>query len=144
MVDPQMFTNDGGPEPPQLRQPLGHEAVDADALQADGVQHAGRRLDDARRGMTVSLGEEQALDRHAAERREVDGLGVFDAVAEAAGRRNERVLEVQGPEVNGQVAHQCPAESPSHTMADPSNTGPSRHERTNRSRPSARTRTTQL
>ena len=42
---------------------LGHlfrdEAMHADALKADGVQHAGRRLDDARRRMPFALGEEQ-------------------------------------------------------------------------------------
>ena len=33
-----------------------HEAVHADALQADRVQHAGRRLDDARRRVALALG----------------------------------------------------------------------------------------
>jgi hypothetical protein len=56
----------------QLRQLLAHEPVDADALQADRVQHAGGRLDDARRRVAFALGEEQALDDDGAERREVD------------------------------------------------------------------------
>ena len=38
----------------QLGQPLADEAVDADALQADRVEHAGRRLDDARRRMAFA------------------------------------------------------------------------------------------
>ena len=61
-VVPQMLTNTVAPARAQLRQLLGDEAVHADALQADGVQHAGRRLDDARRRMAFALGEEQALD----------------------------------------------------------------------------------
>ena len=80
-------------EPAQLRQLLGDEAMHADALQADRVQHAGRRFDDARRRMALALVEEQALDRDAAERREIDGVGVLDAVAEASGRRDDRVLQ---------------------------------------------------
>ena len=75
----------------QLRQPLADEAVHADALQADGVQHAGRRFDDPRRRVSFALREEQALDRDAAERREVDDVGVLHAVAEAAARGNQRV-----------------------------------------------------
>ncbi|MEZ5318864.1 MAG: hypothetical protein R2752_15800 [Vicinamibacterales bacterium] len=37
---------------------FGHEPVHADALQADGVQHPGRRLDDARRRVALPLGQE--------------------------------------------------------------------------------------
>ena len=70
-----------------------HEAVDADALQADRVEHAGRRLDDARRRVAFALVEEQALDDDAAERREIDDVGVLDAVAEAAAGGDQRVLQ---------------------------------------------------
>ena len=69
------------------------EAMHADALQPDRVEHAGRRLDDARRRVPFALVEEQALDRDAAERREIDGVGVLDAVAEAAARGDERVAQ---------------------------------------------------
>jgi hypothetical protein len=62
-------------------------------LQADRVQHAGRGLDDARRRMPFTLGEEKPLHRDAAERREIDDVGVLDAVAEAAARRDERIGE---------------------------------------------------
>ena len=44
------------------------EAVHADALQADGVEHSGRRFDDARRRMAFALGEEEAFHRDRAER----------------------------------------------------------------------------
>ncbi len=96
-------------EPPQLRQLFLDEAVDADALQADRVQHAAGRFDDARRRMALALGEEQALDRDAAERREIDGVRVLDAVAEAARRRDERIRERERPDANGEISIvRCP------------------------------------
>ena len=61
-VVPQMLTMMVAPSRAQLGQLLGDEAVDADALQPDGVQHAGRRLDDARRRMALARLEEQPLD----------------------------------------------------------------------------------
>ena len=64
-------------EPAQFRQFFGDEPMHADALQADRVQHAGRRFHDARRRVALALFEEQALDRHAAER--------------ARGRRRRRI-----------------------------------------------------
>ena len=42
-------------------------------------------------GVPFALGEEQSLDRDAAERREIDDVGVLDAVAEAAARGDQRV-----------------------------------------------------
>ena len=112
----------------QLGQALADEAVDADALQADRVEHAGRRLDDARRRMAFARGQEQTLDRHAAERRQVDHVAVLDAVTEAAAGRDERVGEASAtPSADGKV-HQWA--SASQTMRSASKTGPSRHERT--------------
>ena len=60
-VVPQMLTMTTARARAQLGQALGDEPVHADALQADGVQHAGRRFDDARRRMPFALGEEQPL-----------------------------------------------------------------------------------
>ena len=48
-VVPQTLTITVAPPGAKLRQLFVDEAADADALQADRVQHAGRRLDDARR-----------------------------------------------------------------------------------------------
>ena len=79
------------------------EPADADALQADRVQHAGGRFDDPRRRMALALGEKQALDGDAAKRGEIDQVGVFDAVAEAAARRDERVLQRQRADGDGEV-----------------------------------------
>ena len=68
-VVPQTLTMHGGAARAQLGQFLVDEPMDADPLQADRVQHAGRRLDDARRRMALALLEEQAFDGDAAERR---------------------------------------------------------------------------
>ena len=56
-----------GPEPPQLGHLLANEAMHADPLQADRVQHARRGLDDARRRVPVPLAQEQPLDDDGAE-----------------------------------------------------------------------------
>ena len=53
--------DDGRVAGPQFRQLLVDEPADADALQADGVQHAGRRLDDTRRRMALARRQEQTL-----------------------------------------------------------------------------------
>ena len=37
--------------------------------------------------------------------REIDDVGVFDAVAEAAARRDQRVLQRQRADVHGQIDH---------------------------------------
>ena len=95
--------DDRRPACPQLGQLFVDEPANADALQADRVQHAGRRLDDARGRMSFALVEEQALDRDAAERSEVDDVGVLDAVSEAAACRDQRVLKRERADVNGKV-----------------------------------------
>ena len=63
----------------------------------------GRRFDDARRRVAFALGEEQALDGDAAERRQIDEVGVLDAVAEAAAGRDERILQRQRADANGKI-----------------------------------------
>ena len=88
---------------PQQRQLLVDEAMHADALQADGVDHAGRRLDNARRRVPLALGHEQPLHAHAAERREVGHLVVLEAVAEAAAGGNQRVGQRQRADADGKI-----------------------------------------
>ena len=90
IVVPQTFTMTVAPQRPQFGHLLAHEAVHADALQADRIQHPGRRLDDSGRRMPRPLVEEEPLDHDGAERCEIDDAGVLDAVAEAAARRHER------------------------------------------------------
>jgi hypothetical protein len=128
---------------PQLGQPLGDEPVHADALQADGVDHAGRRLDDARRHVAFALGEKETLHAHRAQRRQIDRVGVLDAVAETAARGNERVLQRQRANTSRQIRHvrlQAPGcttarvaiqcASSSQTTSRALNVGPAMHERT--------------
>ena len=91
---------------PQFWQPLADEAMHADPLQTDGVEHAGRSLDDAGRRVSFALGEEQSLDRHGPETGEIDDAGVFDAVSEAAAGRDERVGERQGTDRDRKI-HLC-------------------------------------
>ena len=55
--------DDRGAPRAQFGQLLVDEAVHADALQADRVQHPGRRFDDARRRVAFAFGEEQSLRR---------------------------------------------------------------------------------
>ena len=92
-------------------------------------------------GWPFALGQEQALDADAAERREVDDVVVLDAVAEAAARGDERVGQRQRADADGEIHR---AISPTRSSAA-SNTGPSMHERTKCAAPSpCLTRTTQL
>ena len=100
---PQTFTMTVDVSRPQLRQLLFDEPSHPDALQADRVHHPGRSLDDSRRRMSFALLEEQAFDGHAPERREVHEIGVLDAVAEASACGNERILQSQRTDLNGQV-----------------------------------------
>jgi len=76
---------------------------------------------------TIALGQEEALDRDAAECREVDDIGVLDAISEAAARGDEGIGERQLANLEGEI-HQCPATA-SQTTRCASKTGPSIHER---------------
>ncbi len=106
-VLPQMLTTLVAPSRPQLGELLVDVAVDADALQPDRVQHAGRRLDDALRRVPFARLEEEPLRHDGAERGQVDGVGVLDAVAEAAARRHERVHQPQGADRDGEIHLRC-------------------------------------
>ena len=115
----------------ELGQFLAHEAVHADALQADRVQHARRGFDDAGRRVAFALRQEQSFDRNAAERREIDDVAVLDAVAEAPAGRDERIRESQRPDGDRQVhGGRAQCANASQTMRSASKTGPSRQERT--------------
>ena len=93
----------GRAEPAQLGQLFGDVAVDADALQADGVEHARRRFDDSLGWMPFARLEEQSLDDHAAERRQVHDVGVLDAVAEAAACRDAAVRERERSDLDREI-----------------------------------------
>ena len=53
--------------------------------------------------MTLALGEKQSLHRNAAKRRQIDQVGVLDAVAETSACRDERILERERSDLNGEV-----------------------------------------
>ena len=94
-------------------------------LQADGIEHARRCFDDPRGRVALAFFQEQSLHHDGAKRREVDDIGVLEAVAEAAACGNQGIGQFERPNANGQVArHQ------SHTSSAPSKTGPLMHERT--------------
>ena len=69
--------------------------MDADALQADGIEHAGRRLDDPRWRVPFALCQEQPFDGDAAERGQINDVGVLGAVAETAAGGDDRVGQDQ-------------------------------------------------
>ena len=92
---PADVDDDHGAARAQLRHFLFDEAVHADALQPDRVEHARRRFDDTRRRVAFALGKKESLDGDAAERRQIDEVGVLRAVAEAAAGGDERVFERQ-------------------------------------------------
>ena len=79
------------------------ELVDADVLQADGVEHAGGGLDDARRGMTGHGLEGDALGDEGADAFERDDLFKFDAVAEGAAGGDDRVDQLDAGELHFHV-----------------------------------------
>ena len=123
---PADIHDDGGAGLAQLGQALADEAMHANPLQSDGVQHARRRLDDARRRMAFALGKEESLDGHRAEVGEVDGLAVFHAVPEAAAGGNQRILQRELTDGDGEIEVHTHA----HTSALASKTGPPIHDRT--------------
>jgi hypothetical protein len=63
----------------EQRQLLRDEAVHADALEADRVDHAGGRFDDPRWRMALALFHEEPFGHHAAEHRGDRRLLVFEA-----------------------------------------------------------------
>ena len=71
-----------------------NEVLDADVLQADGVQHAGGGLDDARGGVAGHGLQRDALGDEAADPLQLDDLFKFDAVAKGAAGGDDWVDEV--------------------------------------------------
>ena len=67
--------------------------MDADALQPDRVEHAGRRFDDALRRMSLAWLQEQPFGDDRPECGDIDRVGVLQTVPEAAAGGDERVPE---------------------------------------------------
>src|SRR5262249_42590199 len=97
--------DDGGRQRAQVGQVGGGEGVDAVVVEADGVEHAGRRLDGARRRVADARLARHRLGHDAAEAGEVDRAGHLARVAERARRHQDRVAQGQATEADGQVDH---------------------------------------
>jgi hypothetical protein len=67
------------------------ELGDADILQADGVEHAGGGLDDARRGVAGHGLQRDSLGDESADAVQRDDFFKLDAVAEGAAGGDDRV-----------------------------------------------------
>ena len=115
---------DDGHRRRQRRQLLAQERLDPDVLEADRVQHAGRRFRDPRRHVAGARLERERLGDDAAQLGEVDERRELGAVAAGAAREQHRVAQRNsrqlGREVDGGLAHEA-APQPS---ASDGNTGP--------------------
>jgi len=79
------------------------ERLDADVLQADGVEHAGGSFAETGSGGAFDGFEGEALGDEAAEAVEVDEMSEFEAVAEGAATGEDRISEAQGANLDGEV-----------------------------------------
>ena len=70
-----------------------------------GVEHSGGSFDDPLRWMPLALGEKQALDRNAAQQRQVDDVRILDAIAETSAGRDNEIREPEGSDLDGEVCH---------------------------------------
>ena len=85
MVKPKTFAMTDWPlHAPELGELLVDEGAHADVLQADGVDHAGGGLDDARRGVAGHRLAREALGDEAADAVERDDVLELDPVAEGS------------------------------------------------------------
>jgi hypothetical protein len=84
---------------------MGDEVVDAVVVEADGVKHAGRRFDGARRRVADARLARHGLGDDAAQAGEIDGAGHLAGVAEGARGNEDRVLQMQAAERDGEVGH---------------------------------------
>ena len=87
-----------------LRQLLIEERSRADVLQADGIQHAGGSLPQARRRIADHrLHEERPLTTKPPSLIEVDYVFELDSVAEGAAGRDDGILEVNAGEGHAEI-----------------------------------------
>jgi len=98
MVVPQMFDEHHRAPVSQLGKFFANEAMHANSLQPDRIQHAGRCFDNPRRRMSFSFAQEQAFDRDPPQQRQVDDVGVLDAVSEATTGGDQRIDQPQRAE----------------------------------------------
>mgnify|MGYP001693751012 CR=1 FL=1 len=85
------------------RQLFFDKGIDADVLQADGVEHAGGRFGRARRRIAGTWARRQSLGDVGADFMQVDVVGEFLAVAEGAGSGHHRIAQADAGEIDGHV-----------------------------------------
>ena len=90
------------PARPRRRQ-VAPQLVDADVLQADRVEHAGRRLVDALRRRAGARPQRRRLADDGAQAVDVEELRVLDAVAERAGSHHHGVRQREAALAGGDV-----------------------------------------
>ena len=100
---PKKFTSTRVPHVPQVGQLLALEALDADVLEANRVDHARRGLADARRGVAEAGLRRDPLGDEAAERAEVGELLELLAVAERPRGGQHRVSKGDTARLDGQT-----------------------------------------
>src|SRR2546427_247683 len=109
-----------GDRPPpgraQRRGAAGEEGLHADVLQADGVEHAACRLDQAGRRLAGRGPEREPLHGERPERAQVDQPGELGPVAEGAGSRDDGVRQPDRADRDARVdagarAHRPPSRS---------------------------------
>src|SRR6266536_4211085 len=113
---------------PQPRQLLREKGFDADVLQPDRVQHAGRRLADSGRSVARVRAEREPFRAEGAQVREIDEVGELQPVSERSRRRDDRIRELERAEPNFQPRVR---QTFSHALFSGARIGPSRQEITN-------------
>ena len=113
----------------QTRQHVAQEAVDADVLQSDRVQHPTAGLGDPDRRIARQGLERQALGHQAAEAMQVGALREFQTVAERAARGEDRVLQPKRADPGRQIGRGRPHRvAAHHATSSRRKTGPWRQQ----------------
>src|SRR5271165_123575 len=104
---------------PKQGQPVAHKGFHTNVLQADGIQHAGRRNAEPRRGGSFHGLAGQTLGNETADFFEIYEVGKFQAVTKRAASRNNGIPQTQRANLYAQIdfsisAHFGPRISRSH------------------------------
>src|SRR2546426_307154 len=100
----------------QRGEAAGEEGLHADVLEADGVEHAARRLDQAGCRLAGRGPEREPLHGERTERAQVDQPGELDPVAKGAGSRDDGVRQPDRADRDARIdagarAHRPPSRS---------------------------------
>ena len=87
----------------QRREFFGKECGRANILQADGIQHSGSGLIQARRRISGHRFLGETFDHQSAKPVEMHDVFEFDAITEGAGSGDDRILQLDAREADAQV-----------------------------------------